>query len=635
LTLQEKAIGIFDKRQNFAACPVKLFFPPNFCTMKKLYTLFTIVLLASKFSAQVEPHLPRYMTAEEQNALKKGKTVPGDFVLTGISEAPSVPVRTMAEWEELQAILVTWAGPVEWQDILVEIVRAARDECRVVVNCNSQSVVTTAQNKLQAANVDISTNVEFLVAPNNSIWVRDYGPNCVYANDVDSLFFIDWIYNRPARPKDDSLATTLSPYFDVPLYRTILAPNDLVNTGGNFMSDGMGTAFSSELILDENKFGNPYGVSVKTPTQIDNILNDFMGTQRYIKMETLPYDGIHHIDMHMKLLDEETLLVGKYPAGVSDGPQIEANLTYILDNFKTSFGTPFNVVRIPMPPFYGNTQYPPYPGQSALYPTYANALFVNKTVILPVYDNLLDDPAIDTFQKYLPGYRIFPVNCREIIDAGGAVHCITKEVGVADPLRIVHQELPSCMDNADWPLGYPVWATIQHRSGINTAKIHYATNPAGPWTTVDLPDYLNDDTTWTHKGYIPLQSDGTTIYYFIEGTAENGKNITRPITAPEGWWSFCVKETVGTNELPVARLLDIYPNPASAITVIPVSTTDKTFGNIRVFNTLGQLVETVFTGEFPAGPSNYFIDAAQYPSGAYFVELQTGRQTVLKKLVVR
>ena len=67
-------------------------------------------------------------------------------------------------------------------------------------------------------------------------------------------------------------------------------------------------------------------------------------------METLPFDGIHHIDMHMKLLDEETLLVAEYPEGLSDGPQIEENLQYIMDNFTTKWGTPFNVIRIPSPP---------------------------------------------------------------------------------------------------------------------------------------------------------------------------------------------------------------------------------------------------------------------------------------------
>lgn len=40
---------------------------------------------------------------------------------------------------------------------------------------------------------------------------------------------------------------------------------------------------------------------------------DYLGLDRYIKMETLPYDDIHHIDMHMKLIDEETILVGQFP----------------------------------------------------------------------------------------------------------------------------------------------------------------------------------------------------------------------------------------------------------------------------------------------------------------------------------
>ena len=51
-----------------------------------------------------------------------------------------------------------------------------------------------------------------------------------------------------------------------------------------------------------------------------------MGISTYIKMETLPYDQIHHIDMHMKLLDEETILVGEYPEGKLMVPQIEANI---------------------------------------------------------------------------------------------------------------------------------------------------------------------------------------------------------------------------------------------------------------------------------------------------------------------
>ena len=112
-------------------------------------------------------------------------------------------------------------------------------------------------------------------------------------------------------------------------------------------------------------------------------------------MEELLYDGIHHIDMHMKLLDEETLLIGEFPSGLSDGPQLEANLQYVLSQFKTAFGHDFKIVRVPMPPYNG--QYPPF-GSSARYPTYANAVFVNRTVIMPKYNIPLDAAARDTSQ---------------------------------------------------------------------------------------------------------------------------------------------------------------------------------------------------------------------------------------------
>ena len=86
-----------------------------------------------------------------------------------------------------------------------------------------------------------------------------------------------------------------------------------------------------------------------TEEEIDQIVQAYHGVDTYVKMDVLPYDGIHHIDMHMKLLDESTLLVSEYPTGVADGPQIEANLQYVLSNFTTKWGTPFDVVRIPSP----------------------------------------------------------------------------------------------------------------------------------------------------------------------------------------------------------------------------------------------------------------------------------------------
>src|SRR5690606_21273019 len=120
-----------------------------------------------------------------------------------------------------------------------------------------------------------------------------------------------------------------------------------------------------------------YGLSYPnhTETQLDDLFHQWMGIDTYVKMTVLPYDDIHHIDMHIKIIDDETLLVGEYPDGIADGPQIEANLQYVLDNFTTKFGTPYKVIRIPQPPSTGGL----YPHNGSSYRTYANQTFVNKT----------------------------------------------------------------------------------------------------------------------------------------------------------------------------------------------------------------------------------------------------------------
>ncbi len=369
-----------------------------------------------------------------------------------------------------------------------------------------------------------------------------------------------------------------------------------------------------------------FGTTNHTETTIDEVMLRYMSIDRYIKMKELPYDGIHHIDMHMKLLDEETLLVGKYPTGVSDGPQIEANIQYVLDSYKTSFGRDFKVIRIPMPSF--NNNFPPYANE-ALYPTYANALLVNKTILLPQYNHPDDLAAQDTFKKYMPGYQVVGINCNDMIGAGGAIHCITKEIGVLDPLRIVHAAIRTA--DVDKPEDWQVRATVQHRSGIAQVELFYTTDLNGAWTMIPM---LYDPTIEQYVAAIPPQSPQSTVYYYMNATANNGKNISRPMPAPEGYWSFRSFQISSVSTANVAQMAPIYPNPARAITVVPVQFDQAAKGSLRLYNTLGQLQTTVFEGEFPAGSKNYFIQADRFPAGHYLVVLQTAQQFITQQLVI-
>src|SRR5690606_15756149 len=214
----------------------------------------------------------------------------------------------------------------------------------------------------------------------------------------------------------------------------------------------MGNAFASNLILMENQAGNPYNVSPKSEEEVDQIMQDYMGINSYRKMTVLPYDGIHHIDMHMKLLDEETILVSKYPEGVADGPQIEENINYITSTFQTPFGNDYEIIWIPAPPSSGGQ----YPDSGGAYRTYTNALILNKSVLVPVYRPEVDTEALQIWQDAMPGYTIVGIDVdnpgENLINLSGAIHCITHTIGVADPLWIVHEKIKEVSSTENIPV---------------------------------------------------------------------------------------------------------------------------------------------------------------------------------------
>ena len=382
-----------------------------------------------------------------------------------ITTQPIGNLRTMAEWEEVQAICITWTG---YKSILAKIVEEVQSECEVIILCNN---VNSAQNELTNYGVSL-TNVNFIATSYNSIWMRDYGGNTVYKDYVDSLILVDWIYNRN-RPFDNNSPGVIGNLKGIPVYEMSQPGTDLVHTGGNFMADGFGTGFSSELVDDENSSSGNFNLTNKTPAEIDQLMDDWMGIDTYIKMTVLPFDDIHHIDMHMKLLNEETLLVGEFPLNVSDGPQIEMNIQYIQDNFTSVYGTPYKIIRIPMVPSSSGS-YPNGSWSGPSYRTYANNLIVNKKVLVPTYRTQYDTTGLRILREAMPGYEVIGIDCdnsgANIIGSGGAIHCITKAIGASDPLLISHQELSNTTDNIN---PHYVEALIMHSSGISSATLHY------------------------------------------------------------------------------------------------------------------------------------------------------------------
>ena len=49
-------------------------------------------------------------------------------------------------------------------------------------------------------------------------------------------------------------------------------------------------------------------------------------------------------------------------------------------------------------------------------------------VVVPVFDDPHDEPALATYAAMFPGRRVVPVPGREILLGGGNVHCVTQQV---------------------------------------------------------------------------------------------------------------------------------------------------------------------------------------------------------------
>ncbi len=77
-----------------------------------------------------------------------------------------------------------------------------------------------------------------------------------------------------------------------------------------------------------------------------------------------------------------------------------------------------------------------------------------------------------------------------------------------------------------------------------------------------------------------------------------------------------------------------YPNPFNPSTVIRFSLPEGQFTRLAVYNSLGQEVRTLFTGQLAAGVYTETFDAAGLPSGTYFYRIDAGQFSSVKKMML-
>jgi len=316
-----------------------------------------------------------------------------------------------AEYQELEAVLMRW--PFE-QGFL-------RDEWAAMVDGMSRADVTVwmwvdesiqawrAERYLRRSGVP-TEHISWIVEPTNSIWMRDYAPQFIYDLQSDEWGVVDFHY-YDGRPDDDDTPIFVSELHDVPLIDR--QTTEVVYTeGGNIAHDGLGTVIYSERTYDRNPETDPNIID-------ERIVTAFQAPAKMV-LKDPSLDATGHVDMFMKIVDEDTVLVGQYDSDEIDHGVLEYNAQLFADT-TNGIGDPWNVIRIRQPDVYFD---------SFVFPivrTYTNSLLVNNVVLLPVYGIPDDTDAVSTYKRAFPDREIVPINAESIIRYAGAWHCVTME----------------------------------------------------------------------------------------------------------------------------------------------------------------------------------------------------------------
>lgn len=422
---------------------------------------------------------PHWMTPEEE---QRKDEIGRDFYPT---DPPIEPVRNIAEFEPMEGVLIRYPFGIPY-DIIAEM--AEDIVVTTVVTGASQENYVRTQYENNGVNIN---HCNFLYAPSESYWSRDYGPWFITDGNND-VAIVNFVYNRP-RPNDNDIPIEVAEFLDVPLYGM-----QLTHAGGNYMTDGKGISASSDLVWVENSLSE---------SEIDQMVYDYLGVETYHVVPDPNNTYIDHIDCWGKFLDVDKILFREVPTSHAQYDEIEETAAYFASQV-SSYGTPYEIYRVYTP------QDQPY----------TNSLILNDKVLVPITGSSWDDDAILAYQNAMPGYEILGFDGDWY--STDALHCRTK--GIADTGMLYISHIPVSGEIEADLSGILIEAEIHPYSGTElidgSVQVYYRTGSFGLFQSVQMTNTTGDH----HQAVIPVPIEENTISYYIYAEDQSGRTASHP-----------------------------------------------------------------------------------------------------------
>ncbi len=536
------------------------------------------------------------------------------------------------EFEETEAVIIAWnSGSADRADtsstlavISSKLCIGIQPEAKVLIRINRAADSLLVKRYMQRINEPLY-NYKFIVKYGNDWWTRDYGPIAYYTGESDSLVYADFKY-YPGREHDNVIPGTSS----------FLKNRGHVVTrlnfeGGNLITDGFGTMHYSSVVSTENRASGTHFPTM-TAAAVADSMSRVLQANEVVQIPRLSCDGgTGHLDLYLKMMDEETWIASEYPAIVTanDRVLIENNVNFLRGK-QSVYGRPYRIFRVPLPTDNNGTWslQRTCTGLNNSGRSFVNGITVNKTFIYPIWDNPQSGNAAqrlaleENLKKWFPGMKLFGIDVRAMLGFGGQLHCITMQIPVENPIKFWH---PAYRDVQTLKTSYPILTQIHNKSGIASAKCTWRKkDDTGTWRIIDLTD---------SSGYFIGALEGVdfafgdTIQYYLQAASNNGKTAFKPITAPEGYFEFMIQRPTQSTQNSLDAMIQLFPNPAENQITIEMAA-GKTY-TLSVFDFSGKLrMEKKIE-------SSESINMVQYPSGLYHFVLSHQGKKVFSKTILK
>jgi len=334
--------------------------------------------------------------------------------------------RLPAEWEPQDAILLAWPHKnTAWDSHLDDVIQLY--EALVSVICDYADVVIAlpeaaiADVRARLAAMDIPLEyVYFYPVDSNDTWVRDFGPITVQTDAGMKL--LNFEFNAWGEKYAFDLDNTVSKKmhaldaFPAAEFESI----KFTLEGGSIETDGQGTLLTTASCL-LNKNRNPN----LSKEQIEQQLKAALGVQKinWLSSGYLAGDDTDgHIDVLARICPNNTIVYTACDDEVDEHYRALKNMEQELKAMTNIDGQAYRLLPLPWP----GEKYSD--DDQRLPATYANFLIVNEAVLVPIYNSLSDEDALDVVSQAFPGYEIFGIPCLSLIERGGSLHCITMQL---------------------------------------------------------------------------------------------------------------------------------------------------------------------------------------------------------------